>query len=78
MSQENCASICEQIANQTMIFGSPRKRENILAKINAVTIEDIKMLADRVVSSNVSVVTVGKGNTDLIVPALERNGLHVG
>lgn len=78
MSQENCASICEQIANQTIIFGSPRKREDILEKINAVTIEDIKKLADKIISSNVSVVTVGQGNTDLIVPALERNGLQVG
>lgn len=78
MSQENCAAICEQIANQTIIFGGPRKREDILAKINAVTIEDIKKLADKIVSSNVSVVTVGQGNTDLIVPALERNGLHIG
>lgn len=78
MSQENCAAICEQIANQTMIFGSPRKREDILAKINAVTIDDIKKMASRIISSNVSVVTVGQGNTDLIVPALERNGLHVG
>ena len=78
MSQENCASVCEQIANQTIIFGRPLKREDILAKIDAVTIEDIKKLADKVVSSNASVITVGQGNTDLIVPALERNGLHVG
>ena len=78
MSQENCASVCEQIANQTMIFGSPRKREDILAKINEVTIEDIKKLADKIVLSKVSVVTVGQGNTDLIVPSLERNGLCVG
>ncbi len=78
MSQENVSSVCEQIANQTMIFGSPLKREDILAKIDAVTIEDIKKLANKIVSSNVSVVTVGQGNTDLIVPALERNGLHVG
>ena len=78
MSQENVASVCEQIANQTMIFGQPLKREDILARIDAVTIEDIKKLADKIVSSNVSVVTVGLGNTDLIVPALECNGLHVG
>ena len=78
MSQENCASVCEQIANQTIIFGRPLKREDILAKIEAVTIDDIKKLADKIVSSNASVVTVGQGNTDLIVPALERNGLNVG
>ena len=78
MSQENCAAVCEQIANQTIIFGRPLRREDILARINAVTIDDIKKLADKIVSSNVSVVTVGQGNTDLIVPAVERNGLHVG
>ena len=78
MSQENSASVCEQIANQTMVFGQPLKREEILMRIDAVTIEDIKKLADKIVSSSVSVVTVGQGNTDLIVPALERNGLRVG
>jgi len=78
MSQENCAAVCEQIANQTMIFGSPLKREDILSRINAVTIDDIRKMADKIISSNVSVITVGQGNTDLIVPALERNGLRVG
>lgn len=78
MSQENCASVCEQIANQTIIFGRLLKREDILARIEAVTIDDVKKLADKIVSSNASVVTVGQGNTDLIVPALERNGLNVG
>ena len=78
MSQENSASVCEQIANQTMVFGQPLKREEILMRIDAVTIEDIKKLADKIVSSSVSVVTVGQGNTDLIVPALEHNGLNVG
>ncbi len=77
MSQENCAAVCEQIANQTIVFGKPLKREDILARIDAVTIDDIKKLADKVISSTVSVVTVGQGNTDLIVPALERNGLHI-
>lgn len=78
MSQENCAAVCEQIANQTMIFGSPLKREDILSRINAVTIDDIRKMADKIISSNVSVITVGQGNTDLIVPALESNGLRVG
>jgi len=78
MSQENCAAVCEQIANQTMIFGSPLKREDILSRINAVTIYDIRKMADKIISSNISVITVGQGNTDLIVPALERNGLRVG
>ena len=78
MSQENSASVCEQIANQTMVFGQPLKREEILMRIDAVTIEDIKKLADKIVSSSVSVVTVGQGNTDLIVPVLEHNGLNVG
>lgn len=78
MSQENVAGVCEQIANQTMLFGNPLKREDILAKIDSVTIEDIKKLADKIILSNASVVTVGQGNTDMIVPALERNGLHVG
>ena len=43
MSQEMTYAVCEQTANQTIIFGEPQKRENILAKINAVTIDDIMM-----------------------------------
>ncbi|MBO4405170.1 MAG: insulinase family protein [Alphaproteobacteria bacterium] len=78
MSQESSAALCEQIANQTMIFGSPLQRQDIIEKIDAVTIEDIRKLTDKIISSNVSVVTVGQGNADLIVPVLERKGLHVG
>lgn len=78
MSQEMTYAVCEQTANQTIIFGEPQKRENILAKINAVTIDDIMKLTDKIISSNVSIVTVGQGNTDMIAPAIEKAGLHIG
>lgn len=77
MSQESNTAVCEQIVNQTLVFGNPLKKEDILAKINAVTVADIKKLTDKITSSNVSVVTVGPGNADAVVPALEHNGLVI-
>lgn len=60
MSRENNNVLCEQIVNQTMIFGRSFTNEEIMAKINAVTIDDVMKMTDRILASKASVVTVGK------------------
>ncbi len=77
MSQESSASLCEQIVNQTMVFGKPLSRDEILNKINSVTIEDIKKLAKNIISTNVSAITVGKKSIDEVMLQLKKNGLFV-
>ncbi len=77
MSQESSSSLCEQIANQTMIFGKPLSRNEILSKIDRVTIEDVKILAKKIIETNTSVVTVGKGEISPVVVSLNKNGFHI-
>lgn len=78
MSQESNSAMCDQMVSQTMIFGNPKRKEDIIAKINSVTIDDIKNMTDKILSSKVSVVTVGKGNADTVIPILKRNGILIG
>lgn len=75
MSSENNTSSCEQLANQTAIFGRPVSREEMLDKINAVTSDDIKKLAEKILKSKASVVTVGKCDCSEVTDALKRNGI---
>ena len=59
MSRESSASSCEQIVNQTMIFGQPLNFDEILAKIDAIEIADIVKLANKILCGKPSIVTVG-------------------
>lgn len=75
MSRENNYTLCEQIVNQTMIFGRSFTNDEIMQKINAVTMDDVKKMTDRVLSSNVSIVTVGKFNVSRLIPILDLDGI---
>ena len=59
MARESNASSCEQIVNQTMIFGKPLDPDEILAKIDAITAEDVLKLAKKIFAGKPSIVTVG-------------------
>lgn len=72
MSAENSMVSCEQIVNQTAIFGAPIPREKILAKLEAVTIDDVRRLAKKVLASQTSVVTVGRCNCSAIIESLQK------
>lgn len=74
ISSENNSTSCEQIVNQTAIFGHPISHEEMLNKLDAVSIEDIKRLAGKILSSKVSVVTVGKCDCSPTLSALKENG----
>lgn len=75
MARENNYTLCEQIVNQTMIFGRSFTNDEIMQKINAVTIDDVQKMTDRILSSNVSVVTVGKFNVSKLIPILDSDGI---
>ena len=74
IAAENNSTSCEQIVNQTAIFGHPISHEEMLNKLDAVSIEDIKRLAGKILSSKVSVVTVGKCDCSPTLSALKENG----
>ena len=57
MSLEHCAGVCEEVARQLLTFGRRIPREEILARIDAVTIDDIQRLARRLFHDPVPAVT---------------------
>lgn len=76
MADESNSSSCEQIVNHTMLFGAPKGKEEILQKINEITLEQVKKFTARVLSSKVSVITVGKSDCDAVVNVLSKNGIR--
>lgn len=74
IAAENNSTSCEQIVNQTAIFGHPISHAEMLNKLDAVTAEDIKRLAEKVLSSKTSVVTVGKCDCSPTLSALGKHG----
>jgi predicted Zn-dependent peptidase len=77
MAGENNSASCEQIVNQTFIFGEPLKHSNMLEKLNSITIDDVKKLAEKIFSTVASVVTVGKCDCSCVVSMLNKNGFKV-
>jgi predicted Zn-dependent peptidase len=59
MMLENVANRCEQLAHHMVIYGRPLSKEEILKKIDAVGLEDIKALVDTVVQSQYTLSSVG-------------------
>lgn len=77
MSQENNSLVCEQIANQMLIFGRPISSEEILTKLESVTLDKIYGLAHTIVTSVASIITVGAGNAEHLVNAACHEGLRL-
>jgi predicted Zn-dependent peptidase len=59
MSLESTTSRCEQLANHMMIYGRPILADEILKKIDAVSMDQLRSLADRLFSSPQTLVTLG-------------------
>lgn len=74
ISSENNTVSCEQLVNQTAVFGHPISHREIIEKIDVVTIDDVKRLANKVLQSDTSVVTVGKCDCSDVLIALKVNG----
>lgn len=77
ISAENNVSSCEQLVNQTAVFGHPIPREEILRKIEAVSIDDVRKLAAKILQSKTSVVTVGKCDCGDVLKAMGNSGFKV-
>ena len=60
--------------NQTVVFGHPILHKEVVEKIDAVTIDDVKRLASKILQSVTSVVTVGKRDCSDVVEAFRTNG----
>tara|TARA_B100000427_G_scaffold278108_1_gene247705 strand:- start:148 stop:1407 length:1260 start_codon:yes stop_codon:yes gene_type:complete len=59
MSLESTSSRCEQLARQMLIFDRPIPAEEIVAKVDAVTPEDVIRVAGRLFSSKPTVSAIG-------------------
>lgn len=70
ISAENNTSSCEQLVNQAAIFGHPISREEILSKIEAITIDDVERIAKKILKSKTSIVTVGKCDCSGVVESM--------
>jgi predicted Zn-dependent peptidase len=59
MSLESTMSRCEQMARQIAVFGRPLSVEEVVAKIEAVDVEAVKKVAQRIVSSTPTLTALG-------------------
>jgi predicted Zn-dependent peptidase len=59
MSLESTTSRCEQLANHLMIYGRPITPDEILQKVDSVTLEQIDALAERLFSAPQTLITLG-------------------
>lgn len=64
MARESTASVCEQVASQTVLFGNPISMSRILEKINSISIDMVESYTDKILSSEPTLVTVGNVNCD--------------
>jgi predicted Zn-dependent peptidase len=75
MSNESNTSCCERVVHQTLLFGRPLEYEEMLEKLEAVTLDDLMTMTDRVLASQASVVTVGKCDAAPAIASLCSNGI---
>jgi len=59
MSLESTGSRCEQLARQIQVFGRVIPLEETLARINAVTVEDVRRAASRVFRARPTLAALG-------------------
>ena len=64
MSRESTTAMCEQQASQTILFGRAFETNEILDKINSVTIDMISAYTDKILASAPTLITVGNVNCD--------------
>jgi len=68
MSLENVSARCEQLAQHMLFFGRPISRAEIIDRVEAVTADDIVMMADKIFSSKPTLATLGDTSK---VPSLD-------
>ena len=59
MAREKPSARCEQLASQLLIYGRPIPPAEVVAKIDAVTLDDVARLAKRLFKSKPSLTALG-------------------
>ncbi len=59
MSLENTSNRCERLANHVLIYGRPLSAQEIIDKINAVSKEDLSVLANKLFLTRPTLTTLG-------------------
>jgi predicted Zn-dependent peptidase len=70
MSLESTGSRCEQLARQLQVFDRVVPTEETVAKLNAVTTEDVRRAAARVFSGTPTLATMGPAERVLAIPEI--------
>ena len=63
MSQESPASLCEQMARQTFIFGRPLSIDEVIGQVEAVDEGAVRTVAKRIFQGTPTLVTLGSEET---------------
>ena len=61
MQQESVSSVCESLARQMLLFGKVKSPADLLAEIDAITKEDIRRVAQRLLSGAPVMAGIGPG-----------------
>ena len=70
MSLESTGSRCEQLARQIQVFGKVVPTQETVAKLNAVTLDDIRRVATRIFAGRPTLATVGPAANVPSMPAI--------
>jgi predicted Zn-dependent peptidase len=62
MSLESTTSRCEQLANHMMIYGRPIPPQEILQKVDAVTVDQVRALGEKLFAGPQTLTTLGPGS----------------
>jgi predicted Zn-dependent peptidase len=60
MYLEGVANRCEQLAHHMMVFGRPQAKEEIIKRIDAVQLDDVKSLVNDVIRSQYTLTSIGE------------------
>jgi predicted Zn-dependent peptidase len=72
MSRESCAARADVAARSAILFGRPRTKEERIAELEAVGLEDVRRVLERMLASTPTVVNVGGARPRHLDPVLER------
>ena len=61
MQQESVSSVCESLARQMLLFGKVKSPTDLLAEIDAITKEDIRRVAQRLLAGAPVMAGIGPG-----------------
>ena len=72
MSREKSSARCEQLASQLLIYGRPIPAAEAVARIDAVTVDDLARLARRLIATTPTLAALGPIGEVMGYDALKR------